>query len=166
MSKEKFKLVEKKASFLIEDEAVETERKQGEPTTEQLKKDEQRKKRKRLLITFLVMTAISCITFILGLLWQWEWSLMAATDALTLSFALIFFAGWIMFVWNLNILSPLIHGFKTFGLMLVGKRPKTDYYDYMKKIEEDPIPKYYIVTCFITSGILLIPLIILVLLAS
>jgi hypothetical protein len=71
-----------------------------------------------------------------------------------------------MFVWNLNILSPLIHGFKTFGLMLVGKRPKTDYYDYMKKIQEDPIPKYYIVTCFITSGILLIPLIILVLLAS
>ena len=68
MSKEKFKLVEKKASFLIEDEAVETEKKQGEPTTEQLKKDEQRKKRKRLLITFLVMTAISCITFILQVL--------------------------------------------------------------------------------------------------
>ncbi len=169
--KEKFTIVDQEESFLIkddqiEDPIIETEAEKIEKTAEELKKKERIQKIKKYLITALIMTVISGIIFVLLMLYQRDWTLMNIGNSITFTCILIFFAGWIMFVWNHNILSPLIHGVKTFGLMLVGKKPKLKYYDYMKKVEEEPIPKYYIFTCFITALVLLIPAIVLTIITS
>lgn len=165
-NQDKFKFVKKEEDFLIEEEVVEEKPEEKEETgkqltAEELKKLEKRKKRRKFIITALIMSLISAVLFWFGILWQWRLDLMAVTDALTLTVILMFASGWAMLIWNLNILSPLIHGIKTFALMFVGKKPKLDYYSYTKKIQDEPISKYYIFACFITSAILLIPLVIL-----
>ncbi len=116
-----------------------------------------KKKRKKYYLAALIMFIISLLLFGFGLLWQWDLSLMAIGDALWLAFAIELTVAWILFVYNHNILSPMIHGLKSFSLMIVGKRPKMDYYTYMKKIQDDPIPSFYYIVVFISAGILLIP---------
>ena len=120
-------------------------------------KKAKKQKRKKYLLAALVMFIISVLLFGFGLLWQWEISLMAIGDALWLAFAIELTVAWILFVYNHNILSPMIHGLKSFSLMIVGKRPKMDYYTYMKKIQDDPISSFYFIVVFISAGILLIP---------
>lgn len=129
------------------------------------KKEEEHKKESKIfknhiVITVIVMIVVSALIFGLVLLWQRRYDLWAVSNAFWLTFALEFFLAWIFFVYNKNILSPLIHGFKVFGLMLVGKRTKESYYEYMMKIEENPIPKYIYYIIFIFSFILLIPAVI------
>ena len=170
-NKDKFTIIDQEESFLIEDDQVDEPDGQTEAdkiikTAQELKKKEKRRKIKKLFLTALVMTIISVVIFVLTMLFQWKLTLMAIGNAMTFTCALVFFAGWIMFVWNLNILSPFIHGIKTFGLMFVGKRPKLKYYDYLKKIEEEPIPKYYIRACLITALVLLIPSIVLTIITA
>ena len=157
MKKNGFKFVntEEKNDFLIE------ESEQNEVKTE-LKDNEQKEKKKKSLKTRVIrasilMFIVSALIFGFGLFWQNEVSLMAIGDALWLAFAIEFGVGWIMFVYNHNIFSPLIHGFKTLGLMFVGKRPKQDYYTYCKSIEEAPIPSFYYIVVFTSAFILLIP---------
>ena len=73
------------------------------------------------------MSVLTVVLFVFVMLWQDDWSLMAIGDGLWLVVVLEFFLGWVLFVYNKNIFSPLIFGFKTFGLMFIGKRTKTDY---------------------------------------
>ena len=167
MNKEKFKFVnEDKEDFLIEDEKevklVSKSEEISEEDSKQLKKKRRKEFIKKYTITSIVMLLISGALFGFALLWQWKTNSLAIANAFTLTTILIFAMGWMLFVYNLNILSPLIHGFKSFGLMIVGKRPKLSYYDYMKKIQDNPLPKFYYLTCFVTAGILLIPTIILI----
>lgn len=103
------------------------------------------------------MTILTGILFLLAMLWQDEWTLMAIGDGLWLVFALEFTFGWVMFVYNHNIFSPLLYGMKSFGLMFVGKRPKTDYYTYMKNIQDNQIESYFYWMFFISAFIVLIP---------
>lgn len=117
--------------------------------------------RKRNMIAGATMLFSSVFLVGFGLFWQWDISIMAITDALWFAFAIEFAVAWSMFVYNHNIFSPIIHGAKTFGLMLVGKRPKEDYYHYMKNIQDNPVPAFYYIVVFISSGVLLIPSIIL-----
>lgn len=147
--------MEKEKDFLIEDEVVEIEEETISP--EELKRREKIKKIKKYVVTTLIMASISTAIISLSLVWMWRFNLMAWTDAFWFATLLIFFAGWIMFIYNGNILSPLIHGIKSFGLFVVGKRPKLDYYHYMKKVQEDQIPKFYYRVCFITALVLAIP---------
>ncbi|MEF3693637.1 MAG: hypothetical protein V3569_05635 [Acholeplasmataceae bacterium] len=156
MSNTKFKFVENKANdFLIEDQP---EPDFKEEVKKEIENEKTRKKRKRklYLVTALVMMGINILLVGFGLLWQWEISLMAFGDALWLAFAIELTVAWVMFVYNHNILSPFIHGVKTFGLMIVGKRPKLDYYHYMKKVEDDQIPKFYYIVVFLSTLFLLI----------
>lgn len=113
------------------------------------------------LVAFIGMVILSVLLVALGLLWQDDTSLIAWTDAFWLAFALEFFAGWVLFVYNRNIFSPLFYGAKTFVLMFVGKRPKTDYYTYMKGIYDNPIDAYYYIVLFLSAFVLLIPSVIL-----
>jgi len=112
---------------------------------------------KRYLIGFSIMFVISAILFILALIWQDDTSLLAIGDALWLVLILEFFVGWVMFVYNKNIFSPLVHSTKSLFLMFAGKKPKFDYYNYMKNIEENPIPSYLYSIVFLWTLILLIP---------
>lgn len=155
--KSKFKLVRNDPDdFLVEDNQVKDDFKKEIQAEIVREKKAKRQKYQRYFRAALVMTIINFILVGFGLLWQWEISLMAVGDALWLAFAIELTVAWVMFVYNHNILSPFIHGVKTFGLMVVGKRPKLDYYHYMKKVEEDQIPSFYYIVVFISTAVLLI----------
>lgn len=152
----------KKTQFLEEDDHMIVEKKK-ELTPEERKKIARKKKIRYVLKVSLIMFIFSALLFGFGLLWQGEVTLMTIGDALWLVFALLFAFGWMLFVYNRNIFSPLIHGTKTFVLMFVGKRPKKDYFNYMKSIEENPIPGKYVLIFFISAAVVLIPAIIIML---
>ena len=120
---------------------------------QQLKKQKQ----KRNLKAALVMTVISVVLVGFGLLWQWELSLRSIGDAFWLAFAIELTMAWTMFVYNENILSPLIHGTKTFLSMIVGKRPKESYFEYTMRINDNQIPKFYYIVGFLSALAMLIP---------
>jgi len=128
-------------------------------------KAEKKRARKSTVITFLFNIIGSMIVILIGLLWQNAYDVMAWSNALLLAFIMIFFVGWIMFIHNKNIISIFTHSFKTFGLMLIGKRPAKSYYEVKVGIEENPIPNKYIIISFVWSGILLVATIILTILA-
>lgn len=96
----------------------------------------------------------------LGLIWQDSYTLTAWTNALWLSFVMVFFIGWIMFIYNQNIISSFVHSIKTFGLMVVGKKPEKSYYEVKVEVEENQIPKGYFYLSFGISILFLIPAII------
>lgn len=138
---------------------------QKETKEEQLK----RLKRKKLIkYTFVVVAHIlgSALLLLLGLLWQNDFlTLMAWTNSLWLTFVMVFFIGWIMFIYNQNIISSFVHSLKTFGLMFVGKRPAKKYYEVKMEVEENQIPKSYLFITFGFSLLILIPAIITLILA-
>lgn len=155
--KNKLKFVEqtsKQNFFIPEDEAKSEDEK---PNHTEREINAKKQKRARIYKAFLTMFLISITLIGFGLLWQWDLSLMAIGDAIWLAFAIELMFGWMLFVYNHNILSPFIHGVKSFSLMIIGKKPKLDYYTYMKKIQDDPIPSFYYITVLISAGILLIP---------
>jgi len=163
-NKDQFKLVNKdiEEDYLEDDiENIELKEEPIEPkkemTAEERLKRAKRQKRKRNLIATFVMTIVSGALFGFGLLWQNDTSLLAIGDALWLAFAIEFFMAWVMFVYNMNVFASLIHGTKTFLLMFAGKRTKLSYYEYLKKVEDNQISSYYYNVLFLSSGILLIP---------
>lgn len=127
----------------------------------ELEKAERKQKLRSILITLIINVIGSFIAVIIGLLWQDSFDLMAWANATLLAFLLVFFAGWIMFIHNKNIISMFTHSFKTFGLMLVGKKPAKTYYEVKTSIEENPIPNRYLIVSFVYSGFILIITIIL-----
>ena len=148
----------KKESFLLPDD-------QPEIKKEVLKEADRKKKKrqqiiKKYVIGLSVMLFISILLFGFGLIWQADTSLMAIGDALWLVFTLQMFGAWIIFVYNRNVLSPLIYSTKAFFLMFTGKKPKLDYYHYMKKVEDEQIPSFFIKLAFLTAFIVFIPTII------
>ena len=159
-NKDKFEFVSlDKESFLLEedDSIVEEETSSTKTAVDNLKK----RKRKRHIVAIIIMLVSSLILFGFSLMWQASYNLMAICNGLWLVFAIEFTVGWFMFVSNKNLFSPLIHGIKTFGLMLVGKKPKFDYYSYTKHIEDNPIPAFYYIVVFVSAAIILIPAVIL-----
>lgn len=120
-------------------------------------KPRQKRQLKTYAIGFLVMFVITVLLFILAIIWQDNISLLAIGDALWLVLILEFFFAWVMFTYNKNIFSPLVHSTKSFFLMFAGKKPRFDYYEYMKNIEDNPIPSYLYNIVFLWTLILLIP---------
>lgn len=145
----------KKVDIQVQD-YVETPEEKAQREIEALLKEKKRKQA-RLRNMIVGMTVLTGILFLLAMLWQGEWELMNIGDGLWLVFALEFAFGWILFVYNHNVFSPVIYGLKSFGLMFVGKRPKTDYYTYMKDIQDNQIESYFYWMFFISSFIVLIP---------
>lgn len=104
-------------------------------------------KRLTIVKTIIILTVISAAVFAFILIWQNDTSLMAICNALWFVVVLQFFIGWILLMNNMRIFTPLVYGVKSFGLMLVGKKPNEDYYTYVKAREDNPIPKYYLRIC-------------------
>jgi len=119
--------------------------------------EDERYKRIQVVKAAIIMLVISTGLFIFTLIWQDDVSLMAICNGLWLIVIMDFFIGWMMLMNNMSILSPFIYGAKTFGKMLVGKRMNNDYYTYLKMKEENQIPRYYYMVCFIGALISAIP---------
>ena len=137
------------------------------PASEQSKfeniSNQEYSKRLSIVRTIIILTVISAIVFAFILIWQNDTSLMAICNALWFVAVLQFFIGWILLMNNMTIFTPLIYGVKSFGLMLVGKKPNQDYYTYVKMKEDNPIPKYYLKICFFAALITAVPAVILLL---
>lgn len=159
--KSEFKLA-KDSEVEKQDDVKELEK----PSQEEIVKQEKKKKRRRQIRAIVVFAIMALIALFIAFWWQgWKFDLRGFADAFTLAFVISLLTTWTMFVYNQNILSPLIHGVKTFGLMLVGKKPKQDYYSYMQKVEEEPIPKSVIIYSSIFTLVLGITMTTLILLS-
>jgi uncharacterized membrane protein len=150
---EKLKFIETEEFLVKEDENI---NEQEAPEESQVIK----KKSHKTLIVISVTILVSIFLIWFGLFWQDSYNLLAICNALWLAFVIEFLFGWIIFIYNKNVLSPLIHGAKSFALMFLGKKPKLTYYDYMKKIQDNPIPKNLLYIPLVSSLVILIPAVI------
>lgn len=121
-----------------------------------MKKSKTKRNLRPIILTVVIIIIIDVFLVAFGLFWQNDTSPMAIGDALWLAFVLQFFFAWMMFVYNQNVLSFFIYGSITFLRMIVGKRPKQDYFTYMQMVEEKPIPKHIYIPVFLSSLALLI----------
>lgn len=110
---------------------------------------EKKAQRKRIRILIINSLVSSFILAFFALQWQQSYDLLAFCNAFYFSGFVLFFIGWIILMTNMNILSPLIYGLKSFFLMFAVKKPKIDYYEYVKERKENPISKYLVLTPFI-----------------
>jgi hypothetical protein len=99
------------------------------------------------------------------LLWQNDVSFIAFADGIWFIFALQLTLSWSIFVYNMNIFTPLVHGVKTFFLLFLGRKPKEDFFTYYSKIKDNPIPISYIWIAFSFTMIVMILGVILTVLA-
>jgi hypothetical protein len=88
--------------------------------------------------------------------WQNDISLIAFADGIWFVFALQLTLSWSIFVYNMNIFTPLVHGVKTFFLIFVGRKPKEDYFTYYSKIKDNPIAYGYIWIAFMMTALTLV----------
>jgi hypothetical protein len=95
------------------------------------------------------------LTMVFILWWQNDASLLAFADGLWFVFALQLTLSWSIFVYNMNIFTPLVHGVKTFFLIFVGRKPKEDFFTYYSKIKDNPIAYGYIWIAFLFTFITL-----------
>jgi hypothetical protein len=96
--------------------------------------------------------------------WQNDASFIAFADGIWFIFALQLTLSWSIFVYNMNIFTPLVHGVKTFFLLFLGRKPKEDFFTYYSKIKDNPIPTSYIWIAFgFTMAVLIIGFILTVL---
>jgi hypothetical protein len=121
-----------------------------------MKKTKTKSNLRPIILTIVIIVIIDILLVGFGLFWQNDTSPMAIGDALWLAFVLQFFFAWMMFVYNQNVLSFFIYGSITFLRMIVGKKPKQDYFTYMQMVEEKPIPKYIYIPVFLSSLAMLI----------
>lgn len=163
-NKDKFKFVNKKQDeqpkedFLLEDDQEEDKEQsvQREELIEKRYKKFRQSRLFKIMVIIIIDILLTALFFGIGLLWQKKINYLSICNAFWVAFAIKLTYSWGMWVYNLNILSPIIHGTKTFFLMFVGKKPKEDYYTYTQKIKEHPIPKVYYILSFISAGSLLI----------
>jgi len=103
------------------------------------------------------------LTMAFILWWQNDTSLIAFADGIWFVFALQLTLSWSIFVYNMNIFTPLVHGVKTFLLIFVGRKPKEDFYTYYSKIKDNPIAYGYIWIAFMFTALALVVAILLTL---
>ena len=96
------------------------------------------------------------LTMVFILWWQNDSSLIAFADGIWFVFALQLTLSWSIFVYNMNIFTPLVHGVKTFFLIFVGRKPKEDFYTYYSKIKDNPIAYGYIWIAFMFTALSLV----------
>lgn len=150
MSKDMFTFVNDIESDIVEQNES-NEKKKGQKSKLSTIPEDERWQRIRLVKSILIMLIVSAGIFVFALFWQDDTSLMGIVNALWLVIGLEFFVGWMMLMNNMNVLSPLVYGAKTFLKVLTGKRMKNDYYTYMKMKEESPIPRFYYRMCFVAA---------------
>jgi hypothetical protein len=103
----------------------------------------------RRLVIFSIANSFFLLVMMAFILWwQDDISLLAFADGIWFVFAGQLMLSWSIFVYNMNIFTPLVHGVKTFFLMFVGQKPKEDYFTIYTKIKENQIPSAYIWMAF------------------
>ena len=115
--------------------------------------------KKYTIVSFIHLIVVAFL-LMFGLLWQNSFSFLAWVNTLWFTFVLVFFIGWLMIIYNNNIISSFVYSIKVFGNMLIGKKVEKSYYEYKIEVEDNQIPKGYLYISFITSLIVLIPAII------
>ena len=103
---------------------------------------------KQLLVFSVFNFLFLVLTMVFILWWQNDTSLIAFADGIWFVFALQLTLSWSIFVYNMNIFTPLVHGVKTFFLIFVGRKPKEDFFTYYSKIKDNPIAYGYIWIAF------------------
>ncbi len=159
MKNEKFEFVNDIESDIIEqavNDEVSTNFINSQPEHGYIDEDE-RSKRIQVIKTGIIIFLVSAVIFVFTLKWQDDVSLLGICNALWLIVIVQFFIGWMMLMNNMNILSPFVYGAKTFAKMLVGKRMTNDYHTYQQVKDENPIPRYYYLICFMGSFICAVP---------
>lgn len=116
-----------------------------------IKKEQRKRKQKKMLLVFLFSFLASISLAWFGLLWQDSYTLLAFCNAFYFSGFILFAIGWMILMINMNILSPMIYGLKSFFLIFVAKRPKLDYYSYLEERKENPIPRSVLLTPLIAA---------------
>jgi hypothetical protein len=112
---------------------------------------------KQRVLFFFANFVFLLLTMAFILWWQSDLSLIAYADGIWFVFALQLTLSWSIFVYNMNIFTPLVHGVKTFFLIFVGRKPKEDFFTYYSKIKDNPIPFSYIwIAFFLTLVSLLV----------
>jgi hypothetical protein len=111
---------------------------------------------KQLLMFSLFNVVFLLLTMWFILWWQDDTSLLAFADGIWFVFAVQLTLSWSIFVYNMNIFTPLVHGVKTFFLIFLGRKPKEDYFTYYSKIKDNPIAYGYIWIAFIFAALSLI----------
>ncbi|MBN2299662.1 MAG: DUF3899 domain-containing protein [Acholeplasmataceae bacterium] len=106
---------------------------------------------KKYLTIVIVSIIVSLVLALFALSWQDSYTLLAYCNAFYFSGFILFFIGWIILMSNMNILSPLIYGLKTFVFMFAGKKQKLDYYEYLQEKKENPIPNIVLLTPMLAS---------------
>lgn len=164
MKNDKFTFVNDVESDIVGPEEMITKKQEesSEPPHSYISEDE-RFERIQIVRLAIIILMIATGIFVFGLVWQDSTSLLAICNAVWLVAIMAFFTGWMMLMNNMNILSPLTYGAKTFAKMITGKRVDGDYYTYAKMKEENQIPKYYYRICFGVALVSAIPAIILML---
>lgn len=162
MKNDKFTFVNDVESDILEDSMIirSNSETQKEPQFDVIT-EEERYERFKLVRAGIIMLMISAGVFVFTLYWQDSVSLLAICNSLTLVAVLQFAAGWMILMSNMNILSPLIYGAKTFGKMITGKRISTNYYEYSRSVEENQIPKLYYKFFFFSALVFSVPAVIL-----
>jgi len=115
------------------------------------KKEQRRRFIKKILITVIISLLLSLGLAWFGLLWQDSYTLLAYCNAFYFSGFILFVFGWMILMSNMNILSPMIYGLKTFFLMFAAKKPSLDYYSYLEDKRKNPLPRFLLLTPLITS---------------
>lgn len=106
---------------------------------------------KVILKKLAVIVVLSALLVAFALFWQQRTDFLAVTNAFYFAAFLFFSFGFMIFAANHNIFSPFVYGMKTFGLMLIGRRPKLKYYDYYQDIKNNPLPKVLISFPFLAT---------------
>ena len=111
---------------------------------ENTKDNKKKEKIKVLLIRIGTIIVGSSILLAIGSFWQNSLDPRAIVNSFYLTAFIWFFIGWMILMSNLNILTPLIYGTKTFFLMFLARKPKKSYYEYSQDIKESPISSKFI----------------------
>jgi len=114
---------------------------------EEKKERKTRNKKIGLLLLVSFLSSVGLVAFALN--WQDYYDMLAFCNAFYFSGFIMFFVGWIILMTNMNILSPIVFGLKTFFLMFSGKKSKVDYYTYCQDRKEHPIPAHIVLTPFL-----------------
>ncbi|MDD3171109.1 MAG: hypothetical protein PHO86_02190 [Bacilli bacterium] len=111
-------------------------------------------RRTKIKLIFLIIVTSLILSFLLvyfALNWQQSYTKLAYCNAFYFSGFILFFIGWMILMANKNIMAPLTYGLKSFFLMFSTKKPKLDYYNYLKEREKHLFPKYIMLTPFFAS---------------
>jgi magnesium-transporting ATPase (P-type) len=125
--------------------------------------EKQRKKRERRnnIIAIVFMNVVALGVFLIVFLWSGlSTSFINMLNCFSISGILILILTWLVAMTNQNLFTPVSYGFKSFFLMILGKKPEKTYYETISERKGTKIKKVYTISlCFSSFPYLLVSLI-------